>query len=65
METRHCTIIYHLCFFLHHLIKPLIFRCSLQNALNNALQFVDCCRLFGICEDCRLVTPDHKKHILR
>lgn len=47
-----------------YLIEPLILGRPLQNSLHDALQFVNCGGLFGICEDGRLMTSNHKKHIL-
>lgn len=47
-----------------YLIKPLILRWLLQNSFHDALQFINSGGLFGICEDGRLMTSNHKKHIL-
>lgn len=47
-----------------NLIEPLILGRPLQNSLHDALQFVNGGGLFGIGEDGRLMTSNHKKHIL-
>lgn len=47
-----------------YLVKPLILRWPLQNSFHDALQLINCGGLFGIGEDGRLMTSNHKKHIL-
>lgn len=47
-----------------YLVKPLVLGRPLQNSFHDALQLINCGGLFGIGEDGRLMTSDHKKHIL-
>lgn len=54
-----------MCIRLVYLVEPLILGRPLQDPLHDALQLVDCGGLFGVGEDGRLVTSDHKKHILK
>lgn len=42
-----------------YFVEPLVFRCSFQNAFNDAFELINGGGLLGICENCGLVTSDH------